>query len=256
MNILIAKPLSDIAILEGSMALGANSIDRLKKMQLFRFWRSTLNETFISIDFGEATEIDFIGLIGHSGTSAGTITIKAGSTKDVSDYTLSGLDLLNGVDLGYEKNLFAVKLPEEQTYRYWKIEIDDSTNPKGYIDVGRLYMDKCFVPEVNASYGAEIGHHDSSRIKRTISGAGIPLERKKLRRFSFLFDFLSEDEAFDVLFDLDAIRGQSKDVLFIFDIEETKHFQRKYIYGTMEDNKPIDLPFYNIYRKQYTITEI
>ena len=256
MNILLAKPLSDNATLTGSTALGDNTVNKLQKMQQFRIFRTGLSSPYIAIDFGTAIEIDFIALAGHNGTSSGTVTIKAGATDAVSDYTLSNQDFITGPDLGYDKNLFAVKLATAQTYRYWRIEISDAGNPDGFLDLARLYMDKAFVPDINASYGAEIGFIDPTTIKRTISGAGIPLRRKKLRQARFSFDFLKETESFGKLYDFDMDRGVSKDVLYIHDMDDTTHFQRRYVYGIMEELSPITIAFLNVHRKQYTITEI
>ena len=153
-NILMARPLSDSATLIGTTALGNdNVISNLQKRELSSIYRTSLVSE-INIDMGAATEIDFIALVGHNGQ--GTVTIKAGTTAAVSDYTSGALDLITGTDYGLDKNMFAAKITA-QTYRYWKLEIDDTGNADGYFQAGRMYLSKSFQPIINADYGLKKG---------------------------------------------------------------------------------------------------
>lgn len=256
-NIILAVPLSDQATLTASSALADNTVNRLQDMGLSRIWRtSDLNTADIEIDFGAATEIDFIAIVAHNGTASGSVTIKAGTTSAVSDFTLAGQDLITGTDVGYDKNLFAVRLSSSETYRYWKIEISDASNPDAYFQAGRLYMDKCFSPAINASWGLSEGFKDNSRLQRSMSQALNPVTRTPLRTVDLQIDFGTEDEMYGVVYEIDRLRGISKDILYIKNIEATTHFQRQYVYGVSDDLTPIINEFFGIYQKSYKITEI
>lgn len=256
-NFLLCTPeLSDSATLTGSTALGDNTVGNLQKRSLSRVWRSS-DETasYINIDFGEAVEIDFISIVKHNGTASGSVTIKAGTTDAVSDYNSGSLDLITGTDVGYDSNMF-MALITAQTYRHWKIEIDDTGNPDGYFQAGRVYLSKAFQPTINMSYGVMDGFRDNSRVSRTLSGDGVPVIRAPLKALEVSMEFGNKDEMYGTLYDIDRLRGISKDVLFIQDPEETTHFQRKYIYGLMEETTPIVNEYFNLFQKSFKILEL
>lgn len=251
-NIILATPLSDNATITGTNPLGENIIGNLQKRELSDVYRTSLvNE--INIDMGVATAIDFISLMGHNGQ--GTVTIKAGTTSAVSDYTSGSLNLITGSSVGYDKNCFAAKITT-QTYRYWKLEIDDTGNADGYFQAGRLYLSKAFIPNTNASYGFAEGYLDRSRNQRTISGGLSSVSRTPLRTVQWDLEFGSESEMYGTLRDIDLTRGVSKDVLLIPDIDDTSYFQKRYVYGIMDELTPIVIRFYNVYQKSYKVTEI
>lgn len=251
-NILIATPLSDTATISGTAALGDNVISNLQKRELSSVYRTSL-VCHIDIDMGAATAIDFIALIGHNGQ--GTVTIKAGTTSAVANYSSGALDLITGTDYGYDRNCFAAKIGN-QTYRYWRLEIDDTGNADGFFQAGRVYLSKAFQPNINASYGFKEGYLDRSRNQRTIGGGVSSVNRTPLKTCEWSLDFVSESEMYGTLRDIDLTRGTSKDVLIIPDISDTTYFQKRYVYGTMDELSPIVIAYHGIYQKSYKITEI
>lgn len=252
-NLLMATPLSDNATITATTPLGdANIATNLQKRELSVLYRSSL-VCQIDIDMGSATAVDFISLIGHNGQ--GNVTIKAGTTSAVTNYTSGSLPLITGTDCGYDKNLFAKQI-STQTYRYWRLEIDDTGNPDGYFQAGRLYLSKSFQPAVNASYGFKEGYNDRSRNQRTISGAQSSVRRPPLRTAEWAFEFVTEAEMYGTLREIDLARGTTKDVLIIPDIADTTYFQKRYVYGSMDELSPIVIVYYGIYQKSFKITEI
>lgn len=251
-NIIMATPLSDIATMTGTTALGENPVSNLQKRELSSVYRSSL-VCQIDIDMGSATAIDFIGLIGHNGQ--GTVTVKAGTTSAVTNYTSGSLNLITGTNYGYDRNCFALKITT-QTYRYWRLEIVDTGNPDGFFQAGRLYLSKVFQPAINASYGLQEGYFDRSRNQRTIAGGVSSVNRVPLRTCQWSLDFVTETEMYGTLRDIDLTRGMSKDVLIIPDIEDTSYFQKRYVYGIMDELNPIVIAYHGIYQKSYKITEI
>lgn len=257
-NILLATPeISDAAVLTGSESLGDMTITNMQKRSLKRVYRSSeISAHEINIDLGSAQEIDLISLIGHNGTASATITVKAGSTAAVSDYTSGSLSLISGLDLGYSSNVFMLHLDTAQTYRYWKIEISDSSNPDGYIQIGRLYVTKAFQPSVNIDYGESQGFIDNSKIRRTMNGEPVPLRREPYRFTDFTLSFGSKNEMYGTLHEIDRLRGLSKDVLYINDPDESDHLQRRVIYGLMTELNPVINSYFGIFQKKFRIEEI
>lgn len=253
-NIILAAPASDIATVTGSVAMGSNDIFNVQRRDLFRVYRTSL-ESFIAFDFGEVKSIDFIALVGHNGTTSGTVIIRAGATDECNDYASDPISLVTGEDLGFNSKAAVVKFAAQE-YRFWRLEIEDSTNPDGFFQVGRVYLSKCFQPVTNASYGLEEGVSDRTRVSRTISGAISPTKRETLRTARWVLNFGRKSEMLGVLREIDLSRGIAEDVVFIPDMDDSDHFQSRYIYGSMDSLNPIVTAAFSIYQKSYNITEI
>ena len=255
MNILLATPeYSDQGVFSGSESVGDMTISNLQKRSLKRRYRTENLTPDINIDLGQARGVNCIALIAHNGL--GSVTIKAGSTDSVSDYTRGSLDLISGADVGHDANLFLLYLSTPQTYRYWSFDIDDTGNPDGYFQAGRVYLSNAFVPDKNISYGEAQGFLDNSRINRARSGEVVPVSRVPYQQFQFSLSFATENELYGSVYDIDRLRGLSKDVLFVKNAESTTHFQRQYVYGLMNDLPPITNTNFQIFQKSFKIEEL
>lgn len=255
-NVILASPiLSDVATVTGSLALGDMSLQNLKAMNLYKKYRTADLSAQVNFDLGSAQAIDFAAIVGHNGTPAATVTISAGSTPSVGDYSSGALDLLTGTDAGYELNNFAEKFAE-QTYRYWRFDFSDAGNPDGFLEIGRIYLSKAFQPSKNAIYGMEEGFKDYSRTDRTVSGALSSVSREPLKTAKWELDFATSAEMYGIAREIDRTRGNSKDVIFIPDLDDATNFQTRFLYGRMRDNQPIISAAFSIYRKTYDLEEI
>jgi len=85
----------------------------------------------IIVDLGTAQKITAAGILGHNISTSATITVSANSTDSWPGATSQTLTGNEGIILKY----FA-----ETEYRYWRFDIDDSTNMDGYIAIGRLWL--------------------------------------------------------------------------------------------------------------------
>lgn len=257
-NFILATPiLSDAATITGSEALGDMTIGNLQKRSLKRKYRTDeLSSAEINIDLGSEKEINCIALIAHNASASGTVTVRAGDTEAVNDYTSGNLALISGADVGHEKNLFLLFLETSQTYRYWQLEIADASNPDGFFEAGRIYLANAFQPSTNMDYGEGQGFIDNSRVTRTISGEPIPTIRNPYGYAAFSLSFGSESEMYGALYDIDRLRGTSRDVLYVKNPEATTHLQRQYIYGLMAGLNPIVNATFGLFQKEYRIEEI
>lgn len=255
-NVILASPvLSDVATVTGSQSVGDMSLENLKAMNLFRKYRTEDLTAQINFDLGSAQEIDFAAIVCHNGTSDATVTISAGSTSAVSDYTSGALDLLTGTDVGYSRNSFASKF-DAQTYRYWRFDFSDAGNPDSFLEIGRLYLSKSFQPSKNAIYGMSEGYKDYSKASRTVSGALSSVSRTPLKTAKWELDFATSTEMYGAAREIDRTRGNSKDVVFVPDLDDLTNFQTRFVYGRMAGLEPIISAAFSIYRKSYEIEEI
>lgn len=275
-NMVLAMPvLSDAATLSASNSAGTLPIGNLQKRSLKEVWRALDPENaFIIIDLGEAKEINLVALLGHNGSSRASGRVRAASTE--GDLTTSpgydsGLLPFRSHQSGYDaswasgvadeeygaldKNMFLLWLGNAtETYRYWRIDIDDPNI--SFLDVGRLYISKAWQPQTNMDYGLAEGFIDPSRKPRTVSGEVSPVQRQAYRYSEFQLSFLNEAAMYDNVFEIERLRGRSKDVLFIQDPEATDHLQRRSVYGLMESLQPIINYAFSLFQKTFRIEEI
>ncbi len=255
-NIYMAHPeISDAATLTASTSLGDMNIINVQRKALGKVYRTSDLAAQIAFDLGTAKAINFCAIIAHNGSAAGTVRIKAGTTSAVSDFDSGALSLITGSDLGYSENSFA-NVFAAQTYRYWRLEFSDPTNAAGYLQIGRVYLSNAFTPETNINYELEEGFTDLSRNARTLDGGVVSVERDPYRFAQYEMEFLSKDEVFGSLYEFDRLRGKKKDVVFVPDMDETTHFQRRLIYGIFQEMNPIVSRAFRLYRKRYRIEEI
>ncbi|MCE6993050.1 hypothetical protein [Dyadobacter sp. CY323] len=273
-NMLLATPiLSDAATIIGSTASGSLGINNLKTPSLKEVYRAAnAASVFIIADLGSAKTINMVALIGHSGSSRSYARIR-GATSQANLTAAPGYDSglvpfrshQSGYDAGWasgvqdeqagslDRNMFFKKFAD-QTFRWWQIDIVDPNSV--YLDIGRIYISKAWQPEVNMDYGLAEGWIDPSRKSRTVSGEMIPLERKKFRYADFTFSYATQDEVYNNAFEIERLRGRTKDVLYINDPDATAHLQRRSIYGTLEGFQPIINTAFSIFQKTFRIEEI
>lgn len=275
-NMVLATPiLSDAATISVSTSPATLPGANLQVMDIKQVWRA-LNPAaaYVVIDLLAAKEINLVALLSHSGSSRSFARVRAAAVEaDLTtdpDYD-SGLLPFRSHQEGYDaswasgvedeeygahsKNHFILWLGgNEQTFRYWRIDFQDPNSE--YIDVGRLYVSKAWQPGTNMDYGNADGLIDPSRQVRTAGGVISSVERDKFRYREFKLSFANEDEMFDNAYEIERLRGATKDVLFIQDPTAKAHLQRRSIYGTMKALTPITNPQFSIYEKSFRIEEI
>ena len=95
---------------------------------------------------------DTTAILNHNLTSSADVTLIGSNT---SDFSVVGVAIpLEARDTDPNIYYIASTLPNTG-YRYWRISIDDSSNPDGYLEVGtivfggsRIFVGECFVDEV------------------------------------------------------------------------------------------------------------
>lgn len=238
----------DTATLSGGSWLGTLPLSNLKDRRLSKLARSTddsTTNTKFTMDFGTARSVGVVALIAHNLSSTSTVRIYG---DDASDFTTPVYDSGNievwpsGVIpqelLEWEDDNFwlgtvsqeavagfnapFVHIPSSaQVLRYWKVEITDTSNPDGYVHIGRVFIGSAWRPTIGRSYGASISYEDTSVIEASLSGEEFFDVRRRRRTHNFELGFLSQTEAYDRVLDLQRIQGVTGEVLIIPDITDT-----------------------------------
>lgn len=118
----------------GSLPLGGYFLTNLTDQRLSRPSR-WLDDNLISVeyDLGSAQSFDTIAILSHNITSGATFEIKTGSTSGfvtaIDTFTITH----NAVNIYQE-------VTQSSAARYIRFEITDTSNPDGYVNVGRLMV--------------------------------------------------------------------------------------------------------------------
>jgi len=229
-NTLISYPDRTLAaqLSGGSWQVGAGLIN-LQNPLLSAVARSTsaaAASSIVQVDLGSALPIQAISLCGHNLTTAATVQARGYSN---STYTT----LVAGADSGsvlawpagftdqdvldHPKN-WTYCFSSSKTARYWKIEITDTANPDGYIELGRLWIGEgTFNPALGISYGLSLGYE--SRDVITESLGGVPWGEKRTPRRSLIatFNTLTAAEKRKALI-MQKVLTETSEALFVTDL--------------------------------------
>lgn len=196
--------------------------------------------TVIDIDCGSAKSMRAFALINHNLQSTAQWRIKAsltaiGST-DVLDTGARNVvqmsmyaDLLTwtdtgwweGIGDGWLRNMNPVIYVHtgQISARYVRIEITDTTNPDGYVQVGRAIAAPVLVPATNDDYGRSRGFLDFNSFDTGEAGAEFSRLGRKLKTESVSLSWLTEQEA-RFLRGISRQRGTDDDVLYVPDVSD------------------------------------
>ena len=262
-NLVLATPiLSDAATLAAGPSAAALPVTNLQTMQPGQVWRATdLASVYVTADLGAAAAITLIALLSTNASSTGTWRARAAASAAAVTsspaYDSGSVALWATAGLSNWPRTDAILMPAAaQTYRYWRIDVSDGSNPAGYFDAGRLYLSAAWQPTINISFGWSLRWVDDSPIQRSVGGQAYPLRREPRRVLDCRLDFLSEAEMYANAFEIDRRRGRARDVLAIRDPADTAHRQQQTVYGLQQDTPPIVNPNFDIFSKRILVEEL
>lgn len=140
--------------------------------------------------------------------------------------------------------------------RYWKIELDDTTNSDGYVEAGRLFFGSGWQPLFNASYGMTLGWVDPSEIDTSLSGVEYYDEKTKYRIVRFAIDTMPYYEGHQNAFELTRRQGTTSEVLFVSDPDDRENVHRRNFLGRLNQLNPLEYPYWNNTSMGFEIKEV
>ncbi|WP_156302354.1 hypothetical protein [Methylogaea oryzae] len=159
-------------------------------------------------------------------------------------------------DLGSDTWHLIHVFPTNIAARYWLIELDDSANGAGYLQIGRLFIGEIFQPALNMAYGASIGYEPRTTVEESPSGAEFFNVLRGYRVAKFTLKWLDESEAMAGALDMQRLCGVHGEVLFVWDADDANHKLRRSFLGRMRQLSPIEVPYINNYSIGYEIKEL
>ena len=183
-------------------------------------------------------------LLGTS-SGAGDVLTTSWFTAILATYE-AGFTALGVEDGTYQRNGFAVIQVLSQAYsaRYVTIEIDDTTNTDGYVQIGRAVIAGGYIPTINASYGLRDSWKDFTTIDHSETGVLWYTPRRRLRNVSFVLEHLDLTSGV-TLHEMQRMLGMADEVLYAADIEDMAYTQRYGFLATHRELSALEYPFFS-----------
>lgn len=241
---------------------------------------AALASTKFDIDLGAAKKIQLIALVNHNFSLAATFRITASTSPSFSPlvYDSGWSDVWPEVypfgtleweddnwwsrkytaeeTSGYIASLIKI-LPTFKLARYWRIEINDTTNAAGYVQVGRLFIGPAWQPVINMSYaGASIGWETKTEVQEALGGAEYFQRRTPYRVQRFSLDAMAQDEAFSQAFEIMRRAGIDQEILFIHDPDDTVHALRRRFLARLRTLNAIEYPYGTTNKAGFEVKEL
>ena len=275
--------LVDSGTLSGGSWETALPLTNLQNRLVARVARSvdatTANTKFV-IDLGSGS-VKYKGLVlvNHNGSLDGQVRIKtasdSGITTDVvsSDWIDFYQPVYSTLSLEWEDDNWwsgTVELEDLQNYtrnytyifdnlqtnRYVQVEIDDTTNSDGYVEIGRLFISEAFTPSTNMSWGKNLSWNDESKIDTSLGGSIYFDEKVKYRSLAFNMDWLTDTEAYERVFEIQRIVGTTGEVFVFPDYENTGNSFRDSFLGVFKQLSGIEQFTYGYQKTSFSIREV
>jgi hypothetical protein len=142
------------------------------------------------------------------------------------------------------------------TYRYIRVEIVDTSNPDGYVQLNRFIVAPAWEPSLNMSYGGSVGWVSGAENSKTLGGATIYDRRKAARTHRFTIENMTPAQAMAYPFEMQRLLDLDREVFFVYDPSDTDLLlkQRSFL-ATMRQLNPIEYPYYNSQKVAFDLTE-
>lgn len=275
---------TDEGTLSGGSWTATLPLANLQNRQVQKVARSsnaTTAATQFTIDLGQPRNIGVLALVVHNISVAGTVRV-IGSDNPAFTSPLydSGAvavwptgvipaELLEWEEdnfwlgtlsqqarAGYQSPFILRTGANGQVLRYWRVEISDTTNSDGYVQIGRLFMAQAWTPGVNYAYGAALGYEDPTLVDTSLSGAEFFDVRSRSRKFRFGLQYLEATEAYAYALELQRTAGISGEVLLVPDSDDAPNaFRRNYV-GRLSQVAPVTQPLPDGYEAAFEIKEL
>jgi len=183
---------------------------------------------YVPNNLGAAYSIDFLAILNHNISS--DATIKAIGADD-EDFTTNKVE----ETITYNANNLYFFFDSAETKQYWKIEIQDPTNPNGYIQIGHILLGA--YAELNKAYGKDYdkGKEDLSEEEYSDSNVLYGQQKEPLDSMTLPYKGLSDTSVSSILAMFEEA-GRSKAVIFCFDYSDPN--DNSYYVRNAELNKP------------------
>jgi hypothetical protein len=168
-----------------------------------------------------------------------------------------GSTALSAADYAAGRRLDFFHLPSSaQNYRYWRVEITDTGNADGYVEIGRLAVVGGYTPTINFRQGVKLGYVGRSESQETWGGRLIHDVRQSRRRCDFSLPEIAEQEALVQVLEANRALGTNEQFLFVYDQADTAHLPRRAFLATLRELEPFEVSWGPRYGQPFSALEV
>ena len=280
-NCLISYPNRvDEATLTGGSWEAGLPLSNLQDLQLSLVARSVdalTTSTVIKAEFAATRSFRVIAPVNHNLSESAQWRVRIGTTDGGSEVYDSGLidcwqmafdlglmpwgtaGLWRHVDgdefVGHDRAIVHVIESGWMDGTHVTINIEDTGNADGYVQIGRLFLGGGIQPAYNMSYGMAEGWVDRTEIQTTPGGAEFYKSRRPYRFVNLSLDWLSNTE-FQRFYEMQRLLGVSGEVFYVPDTADADVQQRQGFLGRLQELSPIEYPYHDTRKKAFKIKEL
>lgn len=156
----------------------------------------------------------------------------------------------------YKSFASPIVAPQVFSARYIKVEIVDTGNSLGYIQLGGFFAGPGFQPLVNIQYGAQLGWEDLSQVSEGWGGVRFYQKKPRRRTAQFAFQAVRQDQGMEVLFEMQPAIGTTDPCFFILDPASANHLNRWSFLATVKQLSPLQFPYLNMVDAAVQLVEV
>lgn len=271
----------DEATLSGGSWLSALPLTNLQDIRYAKKARTAnllVPSGVINIDLGRQRDIRLVALISHNLTELATIRIR-GSAADptfaVTSFdsgSMSAYPSVSSLSLAWEDPGFwfgtidserrayypshAIYLMDSPAFaRYIRVEITDTSNPDGFIELGRIFVGPSWSPVTGIAAGFQIGHEDVTTVEESVGRTEYFDRRPLVRTMRFSLDFLQTSEIFGPVFDFERQLGISGEAFIVPLPDQPDKITQTAFPCRIRQLSPAELPSYGVWQKNFELKE-
>lgn len=239
--------IDDATITGGSWLAGApvTNVGTWALADTARSSNALTTSTKIRINHGAAVTARVLVLVRHNLSAAATVRWMRGTTAGASDVADSGsVDAWQFTPRSVDGSVYDVQVIQQAqtSAQYDEIEITDTGNAAGYVEIGRLFVGPAFEPAIGQAYGLRDGHVDLSTIGRAHSGAQWATPSLRLRTAAFTLPYLTLAEGGE-LHDIEQIEGSTGELAYLPHTNTAAMRQRYGFVGLARELSGIEYPY-------------
>ncbi len=221
-----AFPLSNLAV--AALALKSRSTNALAASTKF------------DINLGAATKLRVVALVGHNLSIAATIRVRLSTVADFASnvydsgtinaypnyYDDTSLDwgqpvLTNNKPSTADAIAMRYPLffttPAMVTAQYARVEITDTANPAGYVEISRCFVAPGLEPSLNMKYGANWGLDGRTKSDESLNGTSYFNRIEARRSVNFTLGSITPEAGMGQHLEAQRFLDQDKELFFVAD---------------------------------------
>jgi hypothetical protein len=204
----------------------------------------------ITIDMGSAQTIGVVALIANNLTNSATVRIRGANNSAMTSPLYD-----SGAVNVYEHTDYATSFTPAYA-RYWRIDIADSSNAAGYIEIGRLFLGNRFRPTYNVEYGPAISIESRTEVLEALDGPEYFNELANRRVWTGTWSALTDYESYREMLFMQKNLDVSGEVYFMEDDADLNYQDLRWFYGRMRSLGALEWPYLDRHSCAVEIAEL